>query len=117
MTSLYPTEICQYKLRAAGAAVFKAVNAGLGLVMSFTMSFAMSKLGWKFYFINASWDVVVTALVFFFFVETKGLQLEEIAIKFGDDFITEDYDSSNVNSTIEGGGKLNKGKLNEHEVL
>ncbi|TGJ73990.1 hypothetical protein EYR41_001047 [Orbilia oligospora] len=115
MTSLYPTEICQYKLRAAGAAVFKAVDAGLGLVMSFAMSFAMSDLGWKFYFINASWNVVVTVLVFLCFVETKGLQLEEIAITFGDNFITEGYDSSN--STTEGIGKLNKGRLTEHEVL
>ncbi|KAK6520897.1 hypothetical protein TWF506_001139 [Arthrobotrys conoides] len=119
MTSLYPTEICQYKLRAAGAAVFGGVDAGLGLLMSFTMSFAISDLGWRFYLINASWNVILTGLVFLFFVETKGLQLEEIALKFGDDFITEGYnvDSTSANSTNEGGGKLNKGQLTEHEVM
>ncbi|KAK6536781.1 hypothetical protein TWF281_000995 [Arthrobotrys megalospora] len=107
MTSLYPTEICQYKLRAAGTAVFRGVDVALGLVMSFTMSFAMSDLGWKFYLINASWNLVLTALVWFYFVETKGLQLEEIALKFGDNFITEGYDNS-----VEGtGGRPPKGQL------
>ncbi|KAF3922027.1 hypothetical protein ABW20_dc0106254 [Dactylellina cionopaga] len=87
MTSLYPTEICQYKLRAAGAAIYRFVDGGLGLAASFSMSFAMSGLGWKFYFINGSWDVLFIGFVYFFFVETKGLQLEEIGAKFGDDLI------------------------------
>lgn len=30
MTSLYPTEICQYKLRAAGTAVFRFWDSGFG---------------------------------------------------------------------------------------
>ncbi|KAJ6261093.1 Lactose permease [Drechslerella dactyloides] len=87
MTSLYPTEICQYKLRAAGSAVFRFVDSGFGLLASFTMSFALSDLGWKFYLINASWNLMFLALVYLFFVETKGLKLEEIALLFGEDVI------------------------------
>lgn len=56
---------------------------------SFAMSFAMSDLGWKFYLINASWDVMFLVFVFFFFVETKGLNLEEIAVRFGDERVVE----------------------------
>lgn len=56
---------------------------------SFAMSFAMSDLGWKFYLINASWDVMFLVFVAFFFVETKGLNLEEIAVKFGDERVVE----------------------------
>lgn len=51
---------------------------------SFAMSYAMDDLGWKFYFINGSWIVAFIGVVYFTFVETKGLQLEEIALKFGD---------------------------------
>ncbi|KAK6355094.1 hypothetical protein TWF696_004218 [Orbilia brochopaga] len=87
MTSLYPTEICQYKLRAAGTAVFRFFDSGFGLLASFTMSFALSDLRWKFYLINASWNLIFLALVYLFFVETKGLKLEEIALKFGEDVI------------------------------
>ncbi|KAK6351380.1 hypothetical protein TWF718_004541 [Orbilia javanica] len=111
MTSLYPTEICQYKLRAAGIAVIKSVGASFGLIMSFTMSFAMSNLGWKFYFVNASWNVIFTALVFFCFVETKGLQLEEIALKFGDDFTTEGDDDGSTEVVKVGETHLTKGQL------
>ncbi|THX90950.1 MFS general substrate transporter [Aureobasidium pullulans] len=93
MTSLYPTEICQYKLRTAGTAIFRLLDSGCGtetsLMASFAMSFAMSDLGWKFYLINASWDVMFLVFVFFFFVETKGLNLEEIAVRFGDERVVE----------------------------
>jgi len=82
MTSLYPAEIAQYKLRATGFAVYKFVEAGFGLLASFAMSYAMADLGWKFYFINASWDIIFLAVIYFFYVETKDLKLEEIAVKF-----------------------------------
>ena len=56
---------------------------------SFAMSFSMSDLGWKFYLINASWDIMFLVFVFFFFVESKGLNLEEIAVRFGDERVVE----------------------------
>ncbi|KAK7932633.1 hexose transporter-like protein [Apiospora marii] len=57
MTSLYPPDISQYKLRAAGIAVFRLFDSGFGLLCSFAMSYAMEDLGWG----------------------TKGLQLEEVS--------------------------------------
>ncbi|EPS44242.1 hypothetical protein H072_1757 [Dactylellina haptotyla CBS 200.50] len=104
MTSLYPTEICQYKLRAAGSVIFRLIDNSLGLAASFSLSFAMSDLGWKFYLMNASWNLVFAVLVYFFFIETKGLQLEEIAVKFGDDL--------GLDST--GGSSTDIGKANVH---
>ncbi|KKY21429.1 putative hexose transporter [Phaeomoniella chlamydospora] len=84
MTSLYPTEIFPYKLRTAGIALSKFTDVGSGLMASFAMSYAMSDLGWKFYMINASWNFIFLAIVYFTYVETKGLELEDIASKFGD---------------------------------
>jgi hypothetical protein len=49
------------------------------------MPFAMQNLGWKFYFINAAWNFAFLTLAYFTFVETKGLPLEAIATKFGDE--------------------------------
>ncbi|KAI1343267.1 hexose transporter [Xylariaceae sp. FL0016] len=79
MTSLYPTEISQYKLRAAGIAVFRFCDSAFGLAFSFAMSYAMADLGWRFYLVNAAWDVVFGAVVFLCFPETKGVALEDVA--------------------------------------
>lgn len=48
------------------------------------MSYAMGDLGWKFYIINAFWDILFLLIIYFVWIETRGLTLEEIAIKFGD---------------------------------
>jgi len=49
------------------------------------MPFAMQNLGWKFYFINAAWNLAFLILAYFAFVETKGLPLEAIAARFGEE--------------------------------
>jgi hypothetical protein len=46
------------------------------------MAYAMADLGWKFYFINASWNFAFLIIAYFTFVETKGLELEEINTRF-----------------------------------
>lgn len=51
---------------------------------SFTMVYAMKNLGWKFYMVNGAYDFVFLACVYFFWVETKGVDLEEIAVGFKD---------------------------------
>ena len=51
------------------------------------MAYAMQNLGWKFYLINGAWDILYLVVIYFFFIETKGLKLEDIAVKFeGHDF-------------------------------
>lgn len=82
MTSAYPTEVSQYKLRAAGIAVFRFFDCGFGMMASFALGFAMQNLGWKFYLINAAIDVLFFVVAYFLFVETAGLTLEEINRKF-----------------------------------
>ena len=51
---------------------------------SFSMSYAMANLGWKFYMINASYDLLFLFSVYFFWVETARVPLEEVALRFGD---------------------------------
>lgn len=51
---------------------------------SFTMGYAMQNLRWKFYMVNGAYDFVFLACVYFFWVETKGVELEEIAAGFRD---------------------------------
>ncbi|OAK99101.1 general substrate transporter [Phaeosphaeriaceae sp. SRC1lsM3a] len=88
MTSLYPTEVSPFKLRATGIAIFRMLDSGFGLLASFAFAYAMQDLSWKFYFINAAWDFVFLIIAYFTFVETKGLKLEEINAKFAGDSAT-----------------------------
>ncbi|RDW67511.1 hypothetical protein BP6252_08907 [Coleophoma cylindrospora] len=88
LTCLYPTEVFQYKLRNAGISVFRFLDTGCGLMASFAMSYGMANLGWKFYIVNASYDLLFLACVYFFWVETKGISLEEIALQFSDTIVS-----------------------------
>ncbi|KAH7392004.1 hexose transporter-like protein [Phaeosphaeria sp. MPI-PUGE-AT-0046c] len=88
MTSLYPTEVSPFKLRATGIAIFRMLDSGFGLLASFAFAYAMQDLSWKFYFINAAWNFVFLVIAYFTFVETKGLKLEEINAKFEGESVT-----------------------------
>ncbi|CAH0021120.1 unnamed protein product [Clonostachys rhizophaga] len=105
MTSLYPTEVSPFKLRTTGLAIFRMLDAGFGLLASFAMAYAMANLGWKFYFINASWNFVFLIIAYFTFVETKGLKLEEINALFGDGSVTDGVEAEQPVSegSIDGG--------------
>lgn len=100
LTSLYATEVLHFKIRNAGRAVFTFLDNGFGLMASFAMSYAMADLGWKFYFINASWDIVFLLIVYFFWVETARVPLEEISMKFGD-LHYEDFEGQDPGNPVE----------------
>lgn len=72
---------------------------------SFSMSYAMSTLGWKFYIINASWNIIFFAAVYFTWVETRLVPLEQVALKFGD-LDVDTLDGQDVNSTVIAGEKM-----------
>ncbi|KAH7163406.1 hexose transporter-like protein [Dactylonectria estremocensis] len=108
MTSLYPTEVSQYKLRATGIAIFRMLDSGFGLLASFCMAYAMADLGWKFYLINASWNLVFLVIAYFTFVETKGLNLEEIAAKFEGPGILEALDEDSASQEMESEKRVGK---------
>ncbi|RAO73251.1 uncharacterized protein BHQ10_009263 [Talaromyces amestolkiae] len=105
MTSLYPAEFLSYKLRNAGISIFRTLDASFGLMASFSMSYAMSTLGWKFYIINASWNIIFFAAVYFTWVETRLVPLEQVALKFGD-LDVDTLDGQEVNSTFIAGEKM-----------
>lgn len=85
---------------------------------SFALAYAMENIGWKFYFINAAWDFVFLVIAYFTFVETKGLKLEEINVKFegpSNVIVGIEEDSSSQNS-IAKGRKLEHVVAEAHEL-
>ncbi|CAI7673458.1 unnamed protein product [Penicillium pancosmium] len=79
LTLLYPPEVLNFSIRSNGMAAWTlAVTCG-GV---FVWPLALEAIGWKTYFINAAWDVVQFVFVAYFWIETKGLTLEQIDAKF-----------------------------------
>ncbi|OKL57944.1 hypothetical protein UA08_06398 [Talaromyces atroroseus] len=82
LTLLYPPEVLNFSIRSNGMAAWTfAVTCG-GIFSVFVWPFALNALGWKTYMIYGAWDVVQFCFVAIFWIETKGLSLEEIDRKF-----------------------------------
>ena len=47
-------------------------------VVTFAFPFALAKIGWKTYMINATWDILEVIFIILFWVETSNKTLEEI---------------------------------------
>ncbi|KAI7972324.1 hypothetical protein EIK77_003395 [Talaromyces pinophilus] len=67
-----------YSQRAKGVAVGQMACYAFGFLNQYTTPIAMNNIGWRYYAINAAWDVGMCAIIWFWFVETKGLALEEV---------------------------------------
>jgi len=78
LMALYPPEILNYAIRANGYTVKQYCNAIPALVLIYVMPIGLANIGWRMYIINASWNVVTFFLILRYWVETKGLSLEEI---------------------------------------
>jgi hypothetical protein len=49
-----------------------------GLFVAMVVPFGLEGIGYQFYFVNACADVLMVLFVVFFWVETRGLTLEEV---------------------------------------
>lgn len=78
LTFVYPIEILNFTQRAKGLAVGQMACYAFGFVNQYTTPIAMANIGWRYYAINAAWDVVICVIIWFYFVETKDLALEEV---------------------------------------
>ncbi|PQE15325.1 MFS sugar transporter protein [Rutstroemia sp. NJR-2017a BBW] len=83
---VYMSEVMPMQIRARGNAF--ATGIGNWLVATFWAQVspqALAHLTWKFYFLFAAWNIVITfPVVFFFFKETKQVSLEDIDLLFGE---------------------------------
>lgn len=77
---IYMSEVMPMQIRAHGNAFATAFgNWGMNVIFSQVSPQGLEDLGWKYYFVFVAFNVCVTApTVWYFFVETKGLSLEEI---------------------------------------
>lgn len=78
----YPTEIFPYSLRSKGVSVVLFMCYASLVISSFCNSIAMDNIGWRYYIVFCVILVFVVLNTYFFYPETKGYSLEEIAVLF-----------------------------------
>lgn len=82
LTVLYPPEVLSYRIRGTGMGLYTMSTKLCGLFVTMVFPFALDAIGWKTYIINASFDILMVLFVVFYWVETQGLTLEEVDVRF-----------------------------------
>ena len=85
---LYLTEILPYSHRAKGVNIFQFVEKIALIYNGYVNPIAMDAIDWKYYIVWCCYLATEIVVVFFFFPETSGYTLEEVAKVFGDDVNT-----------------------------
>ncbi|KAI1106523.1 general substrate transporter [Jackrogersella minutella] len=78
MQPIYPAEVVSNKMRAKAMGTFKLTAGAAGFLNTFVGPIALSSIGYWFYVFFVFWDTFEIAFMYFFFVETKGMTLEEL---------------------------------------
>jgi len=86
LTVSYTVEILPYNIRAKGLTLCFVFTALSGIFNQYVNPIGLLNLEWKYYFVYIAVLVVECLVIYFYFVETRGPTLEEIAVLFdGDD--------------------------------
>lgn len=78
----YLLEILPFTLRAKGFAIFGIAQMSSVIFNGFANPIALEAIGWRYYTVFACLIVVWLILIWFFYPETRGRSLEEVAIIF-----------------------------------
>ncbi|CUM65874.1 uncharacterized protein PRCAT00003524001 [Priceomyces carsonii] len=74
----YPSEILSNEMRARGLALWHLVSNAASTLNLYTAPLAMEKITYWYYVFFVFWDLLELIVIYFMFVETSGLSLEEI---------------------------------------
>ncbi|KAH6695623.1 hypothetical protein F5X68DRAFT_272897 [Plectosphaerella plurivora] len=75
----YPAEILPFEIRARGVTYMTGVMHIFGFFSAFVNPIGLENIGWKYYIAFVVYTLLELIAVWYFFVETKGYNLEEIA--------------------------------------
>lgn len=78
----YPIEILPYTLRSKGVSILLLCTLSATVLNTFVNPLALEALEWKYYFVFLGIIAIVTVVIYFYYPETQGHSLEEIAVIF-----------------------------------
>ncbi|KAH7127358.1 sugar transporter STL1 [Dactylonectria macrodidyma] len=89
---VYPSEILPLRLRQRGSSISTAANWIFNYMIVQITPIAIERIGWKTYIIFAVLNTVWVPIIYLFFPETKGLELEDVDRLFSGESIIEMLD-------------------------
>ena len=103
---VYPSEILPLRLRQRGSAISTAANWICNYIIVQITPHAISNIGWKTYIIFAVLNALWVPIIFVFFPETKGLELEDVDRLFSGevsraDLLDKDVDEERVENIVD----------------
>ncbi|KAJ5351976.1 hypothetical protein N7452_000950 [Penicillium brevicompactum] len=78
----YPVEVLPYPIRAKGFSLLMFFGKASNFINILVNPIGLQAIGWKLYLVYVAWLCVEVAVIWKFFVETKGPSLEAIAVLF-----------------------------------
>ncbi|KAL1407899.1 hypothetical protein Q8F55_007335 [Vanrija albida] len=82
MNVAYNVEIFPFAIRSKGMGVWQVTQAVFIIYNSYVNPIALSKIHYWYYLVYVGILIYLTIIIYLFFPETKGLTLEEVAVKF-----------------------------------
>ncbi|KAJ8120551.1 hypothetical protein O1611_g10341 [Lasiodiplodia mahajangana] len=78
----YCAEILNFTIRAKGMSFYNIIDAAAGFFNQYVIPIGLDGIGWRFYIVGVVWNILVATLIYFTFIETKGLTLEQVELRF-----------------------------------
>lgn len=87
----YVMEIVPYALRSKASTLYQMCTNGWILFNNYVNNLGMDAIQWRYYIVFCVWLSIQAMIIYFFFPETFGLGLEEMAQVFGEDISDMQY--------------------------
>lgn len=81
---VYASEIMPTELRAAGVASGYLTFNAIGVMITQVTPMAIEKISWRYFLIFLIMDCIFLIIAYFFYPETKNIELERVGAAFGD---------------------------------
>ncbi|KAG9123793.1 hypothetical protein FRC07_013942 [Ceratobasidium sp. 392] len=111
VTWIYGAEVLPMHIRSKGNALAAFSHFIFNIAVNQAAPTAFARIGYKFYALFIALNLCTAVVVWAYFPETKGLSLEEIAVLFGDEVISDPHPSEEdlrLNATLDGIGNHSK---------
>ncbi|RGP75393.1 sugar transporter stl1 [Fusarium sporotrichioides] len=97
---VYPSEILPLRLRQRGSSISTAANWIFNYMIVQITPISINNIGWRTYIIFAVLNALWVPLIFLFFPETKGLELEDVDHLFGGEDIARNLDEKSHGTIV-----------------